>query len=169
MMVGKLGKSLIALLIVVWVIIGVLTVVVLQHKGAVTDFGQTYFATTQNVTTRQGVTYTVSSTPIPLAKEYGSLNYNAVDLNYNVSGVSPHFICPNCGYQWIDSFKPVAVMPANYDFNGKVVFTCPNCHSTFSLFLALHNDGNGLNVCLQRSDAEGANGISVNWWKRNSG
>ena len=59
------------------------------------------------------------------------------------------------------------MLPTKYDFNGEVVFECPRCHSLFILFVALHNDGDGLKVCLQRTDAEGVNGIPLSWWQSN--
>ena len=95
---------------------------------------------------------------------YAQLFFNAVTLNASPFYLQPKLICPNCGVVFQPKYMPTAILPASYDFNKLVVFTCSNCKATISLYVAIHNDSNGLKLCVQRTDAEGANGIPTNWW-----
>jgi hypothetical protein len=84
-------------------------------------------------------------------------------------GLMINVICPDCGDVWQVTIQFNDYTGSGlYDFNGLVYLTMPN-HSgcpfgVLSLFLAVHLDSNGLQSCIQRSDAEGASGIPDNWW-----
>jgi predicted RNA-binding Zn-ribbon protein involved in translation (DUF1610 family) len=97
---------------------------------------------------------------------YSQLFFSSIGVNYEVEGINPNFICPSCKYRFETKFKPTAILPATFDFSQKVTFTCPNCKAEIVLFVAVHKDKDGLSVCIQRSDAEGAGGIPTDWWKR---
>jgi predicted RNA-binding Zn-ribbon protein involved in translation (DUF1610 family) len=97
---------------------------------------------------------------------YSKLFFDSIGIDYDVEGVNPHFICPSCRKRFEPKFKPTAILPATFNFNQKVTFLCPNCGAKIILFVAIHKDENGLAMCIQRSDAEGADGISANWWQR---
>ncbi len=95
---------------------------------------------------------------------YAKLYFSTVTLSKLPFYLQPNFICPNCGHVFNPKYMPTAILPASYDFNQLVTFTCSNCQATISLYVAIHNDSNGLTLCVQRSDIEGAAGIPVNWW-----
>jgi len=97
---------------------------------------------------------------------YTQLFFDSVSLDYDLEGINPKFICPSCKKRFEPKYKPVASLPLTFDFNQKVTFTCPNCSAKITLFVALHKDENGLGLCIQRSDAEGSQGISLDWWQR---
>jgi predicted RNA-binding Zn-ribbon protein involved in translation (DUF1610 family) len=161
----KVSKLTVVFIIAFAICAGAISATLLEKKAEiplVVNDNTTYLVTASTPSPE----YKLTAPTSPVAQEYGSLSYNSVDSNYTDLGIAIHFVCPNCGYQWTAYFKPVDTLPANYDFNHVVVFQCPNCRSNFSIYMALHNDSNGLKVCLQRTDAEGARGISVDWWKR---
>lgn len=92
------------------------------------------------------------------------LYYNQIDMDYNSGGINPHMTCPSCGQPYQPHFKPVPTLPPTYDVNAKVTFTCPNCAAKLLLFVAVHKDTSRFDVCIQKSEEEGAGGIHVNWW-----
>lgn len=96
---------------------------------------------------------------------YTELCFNAVGFNYDVEGVNPHFTCPSCHKAFEPKVKPVPVLPPVFDFNQKIAFLCPNCQAKIVLFVALHKDINGLQLCIQKSSEEGADGIPSDWWR----
>ena len=93
------------------------------------------------------------------------LFFNSVNFISIEDGVKPSFKCPECAYPFQGNLKAADVaVPPEFDFNQLVVFQCPNCLMKLALFVAVHKDVNGTKLCVQRSDAEGANGIPANWW-----
>ena len=154
----KPHKRILLVIITVILVVAASLVIVLQSSKKVDD-AQTYY-----VASNLAISHV---TPVPSPQKYGSLNYNSIAFNES-TGVIIHFLCPNCGYDWTAAFKPYTTLTQGYDFNHAVVFVCPSCNSSFSLFVALHNGLNGVQLCLQRTDAEGSNGIPVNWWQKNS-
>lgn len=97
--------------------------------------------------------------------EYTQLFFDSVGFDYAAEGLNPHFICPSCRKRFEPRYKPISVLPSTFDFNKKVSFACPSCGAKITLFVAVHKDENGLRLCIQRSDAEGAVGIQPDWWK----
>ena len=93
-------------------------------------------------------------------------------------GVHPHLICPVCKRDWTPKLSLGSTLPPAFDFNKKVSFIVPSHNNVktsqpcilsgqmIELFVAVHRDANGLSICIQRSDAEGAGGIPANWWQR---
>jgi hypothetical protein len=86
-----------------------------------------------------------------------------------------NFICPTCKQLW-DAKLDLTEMPkqTEYDFNKLVSFLVPEHQNgktacsmqgkTVELFIAVHKDKNGLDNCVQKSNSEGANGLSNDWW-----
>ena len=91
-------------------------------------------------------------------------------------GVHPHLICPVCKRDWTPALSLGTVFPASFGVNKKVSFTVPTHNnastgqpcilsgSKVELFVAVHRDADGLRICIQRSNEEGAGGIPANWW-----
>jgi hypothetical protein len=85
--------------------------------------------------------------------------------------------CPVCGYEWQSNYNLGTSFSNPYDFNQLVSFPIPvhtsiithsQCllpYNTVKLYLAVHSDGNGNKLKLQRSNNEGATGISADWWQ----
>lgn len=108
----------------------------------------------------------------------GSLHFDRIDFVRLEDGVFPHLICPVCKRDWTPNLSLGSVFTATFDYNKKVSFTiidhddsktaqaCVLSGAKIELFVAVHRDADGLCVCIQRSDAEGANGIPANWWQR---
>ena len=96
---------------------------------------------------------------------YYRLYFDGGGSNYDTEGINLHFICPQCKNRFEPNYKPVPTLPATYDFNQKVTFTCPICAASIIIYVALHKDAKGIKRCAQRSDAEGKNGIPLDWWK----
>ncbi len=112
-----------------------------------------------------------------MSADYGTLDFSNVDFTSLEKGVSPHFQCPICKYQWQPIMKLGENFPETFDFNQKVRFVIPEhtdvrtasqclaVGKTIDLFVAVHSDSNGASICIQRSDLEGAAGIPVLWWR----
>ena len=95
-------------------------------------------------------------------------------------GVHPHLKCPVCRRDWTPNLSLGSTFPATFDVNRKVSFVVPTHNNvatgqscslsgaTVELFVAVHRDINGLKICIQRSDAEGAGGIPATWWQRST-
>ena len=108
----------------------------------------------------------------------GTLEFDGVDFVRLEDGVHPHLICPVCKRDWTPNLSLGSTFPATFDFNKKVSFIVPNHNDPktglsctlsgcqIELFVAVRRDVDGLKICIQRSDAEGADGITVNWWMR---
>jgi hypothetical protein len=111
-----------------------------------------------------------------MSQEIGALHFDSVGFVRLEDGVNPHLICPVCKRAWAPKLSFGSTFQATFDFNKKVSFTVPNHNDpktglpcTLSgarivLFVAVHRDADGLSICIQRSDAEGANGIPERWW-----
>ena len=111
-----------------------------------------------------------------MSQVIGALHFDRVDFVRLEDGVHPHLICPVCKRDWTPNLSLGSTFPATFDFNKKVSFTVPNHNDAktsqpcilsgqkIELFVAVHRDANGLQICIQRSDAEGAGGIPANWW-----
>lgn len=107
---------------------------------------------------------------------YSKLFFNSVGFNDLADGVNPHFVCPVCHYFWQPKLSLGTSFPATFDFNQKIAFIIPvhddvttgkQCTASdqkIELFMAVHKDSNKKVLRIQRSDAEGANGIATNWW-----
>jgi len=106
---------------------------------------------------------------------YGQLHFDKVDFVKLEDGVRPQFVCPVCKRKWQPTLN--FGTPFSGDFNRKVSFNIPThkdsieqeCKAsgkTIELFVAVHRDADSLQICIQRSDAEGADGIPNDWWKR---
>jgi hypothetical protein len=95
---------------------------------------------------------------------YTKICFNGLIISKVPFSLEPNFSCPNCQNNFKPKYMPTAVLPTNYNFNQLVTFTCINCSSEIKLYVALHNDADGLQCCIQRSSEEGVGGIPVNWW-----
>jgi hypothetical protein len=100
---------------------------------------------------------------VKAALTYYKLYYDGFDSNGN-----PTFICQNCKLRFIDlkvSTAKTQLIGSITDVNVLVAFKCPSCGATYQLYVALHKfSSTNIAICIQRSDAEGAGGISKNWW-----
>ena len=106
----------------------------------------------------------------------GAMYFNSVGFVRLEDGIHPHMICPICKRDWTPAISFGSTFPATFDFNKKVSFTVPSHNDAktsqpcilsgrkIELFVAVHRDADGLQIRLQRSDAEGAGGIQANWW-----
>jgi uncharacterized C2H2 Zn-finger protein len=79
--------------------------------------------------------------------------------------------CPTCQalFNISSQFTQAKTLLSNKqrNFNSKINFQCPSCNHIIELFVAFRLNNNGsISLCVQRSDAEGANGIPVNWYQR---
>lgn len=107
-----------------------------------------------------------------------SLILNRVEITDLTSGLNPQFQCPTCHYAWKPKLSLTTTPVATFDYNQQTDFIVPphvnpatgaQCNAsnqTVALFVAVHKDAKGTCVVVQRSDAEGANGINVNWSNR---
>jgi len=107
-----------------------------------------------------------------------TLIFNSIDFVRLEDGVHPHLICPKCKRAWIPKLSLGTSFPVSFDVNRKVSFTAPTHNNLktglpcelsgalIELFVAVHRDENGTQICIQRSDAEGAGGIASDWWVR---
>ena len=98
---------------------------------------------------------------------YTQLFFNAVDFSKvsNKINFSPSFTCPSCKKPFTFNQQVTKLPSATLNFNGKVVWTCPNCSAKITLFVAVHDDGvETPKFCIQKSSEEGAGGIPSNWW-----
>lgn len=112
-----------------------------------------------------------------MSADYGKLCFNTVGFTTLEQGVSPRFLCPICKHQWQPKLSLGTSFPATFDFNQKVSFTIPvhndsktgkRCDASerkIELYVAVHKDEKGIQLGIQRSDEEGAGGISADWWK----
>jgi len=108
---------------------------------------------------------------------YNKLYFNSITFNDLAGGVTPKFNCPICHYSWESKMDLGTDFPATFDSNQKPTFNIPShddaktgkqCSASnqkIELYVAVHKDQDGTSLCIQRSDAEGANGISANWWQ----
>jgi|WetSurMetagenome_2_1015567.scaffolds.fasta_scaffold169074_1 hypothetical protein len=108
---------------------------------------------------------------------YGKLFYNKIEFTNLEAGVTPQFQCPICHTSWQGKLDFGTDFPATFDSNQKPSFTIPVHNDTegkqcsasdqkIELYIATHKDAKGTRLCIQRSDNEGAGGISANWWVR---
>ena len=102
------------------------------------------------------------------------LDYNECPLVVNTIDntmyINPNFLCPFEG-----TVKPQSKVYSNtvniqynrvYDYNDIYDFVLPCCGNTIRLYVALYKPSDSYNVqlCIQRSDAEGSGGIPSDWW-----
>jgi hypothetical protein len=110
---------------------------------------------------------------------FSQLQFDSLTFNNLADGINPHFQCPICNFSWQPKLTVGTNVQATFDYNQKVDFTIPthNNHyglpcsasnQTIELYIGVHKGPNGTALCIQRSDAEGANGIAANWWNRYS-
>lgn len=108
---------------------------------------------------------------------YNKLFFNKVDFRRLEDGIGIRLVCPVCKRGKLIKRNIGTVFPSTFDFNRKVSFTVPNhndkegnpCKASgklWELFVAVHRDADGLQICIQRSDTEGKDGIAENWWVR---
>ena len=106
---------------------------------------------------------------------YNKLYFNAIDFVRLEDGIGIWLQCPVCKRRKLITRSIGRTFPAVFDVNRQVSFTIPAhdnkeglpCDASgcdVSLFVAVHRDANGIKICLQRTDAEGANGIASDWW-----
>lgn len=111
------------------------------------------------------------------SKVISKLIFNSIIFDPTVKGVLPNFKCPMCGSFWQPKLDlKDAEKVVEYDFNGLVSFLVPDHQNkkeycslggqTIELFMAIHKDENGMQVCIQKSIDEGTGGIPANWWVR---
>jgi hypothetical protein len=117
---------------------------------------------------------------VPLLTEtvYKKLFYDKVDFNTLADGINPNFKCPICRHTWMPKLDLGTSFQATFDYNQKATFAIPQhinaitgkqcdaSNQTIELFVAVHKDSKGTQLCLQRSDAEGAAGLNSNWMRR---
>ena len=113
-----------------------------------------------------------------MSQVVGSLHFDRIEFARLEDGVHLHLICTICKRDWASNLLLGSVFTATFDFNEKVSFTiidhddsktaqpCVFSGAKIELFVAVHQDADGVSVCIQRSDAEGVNGIPANWWQR---
>ena len=113
-----------------------------------------------------------------MSADYGKLCFSTVEFKALEQGVSPRFQCPVCKHSWQPKLSLGTSFGATFDFNQKVSFTIPThdnevtgarCGASgkrIELFIAVHKDEVGVQLCIQRSDAEGASGLLSDWWRR---
>ncbi len=106
---------------------------------------------------------------------YGNLAFDSVAFGDLANGVNPHFQCPICHFAWQPKLDLGTNFSATFDYNQKTNFTIPEhtnpqtqtqcsaSNQTIALFIAVHKDAAGTYLIIQRTDAEGSNGINVNW------
>jgi hypothetical protein len=109
---------------------------------------------------------------------YGKLHYSGITFGELANGVNPHLKCPICSYAWQPKLTLGTTFAATFDFSQKASFNIPThtnhytgqeCQASnhnIELYVAVHKDANGTQLRIQRSDAEGAEGIKQNWWQR---
>jgi hypothetical protein len=112
-----------------------------------------------------------------LSADYGRLCFSTVEFAALEQGVSPRFQCPVCKHSWQPKLALGTNFGATFDFNQRVSFAIPThdnegtgarCDASgkrIELFVAVHKDEEYMQLCIQRSDAEGAGGITTNWWR----
>lgn len=92
------------------------------------------------------------------------------------NGLNPTFLCPDCRRKWSPKLDFGVVDKELFDFNDQITVTIPEhlneknlkcvCSGgVISLFYAVHVEKDKVQVCIQRTDAEGAEGIRADWWK----
>ena len=97
------------------------------------------------------------------------LYVNTID---NTMYLSPNFLCPFEG-----TVRPESKVYSNtiniqynkeYDYNELHDFVLPCCGNTIRIYVALHKpqDSYSVQLCIQRSDAEGSGGIPADWWTK---
>jgi hypothetical protein len=98
---------------------------------------------------------------------------NAVEYSENENSICLHSKCPACGFDWQEN---ISLNEGGSDFNREITYQisqhtntkhqegCVFSGESVKVFLAVHRDGDGSKVCVQRSDAEGAEGIPNEWW-----
>jgi hypothetical protein len=105
---------------------------------------------------------------IPPSSTVNTLNFNALTFVSLEDGLHPRIVCPVCKKTWTPQLVFGTLTDGDYDFNDLVAFTFPDhddclfSGQTISWFVAVHRDGNGTVVCMQKSTGEGADGISEN-------
>lgn len=108
---------------------------------------------------------------------YSKLYFNSIDFIRLEDGIGIRLVCPICKRGKLIKRSVGSIFPATFDFNRKVSFTIPDhddkegnsCVASgknVELFVAVHRDADGLQICIQRSDEEGKDGIAENWWVR---
>lgn len=108
---------------------------------------------------------------------YSKLYFSSIDFKKLEDGVGIRLTCPVCKRTKMVKRAIGRTFPAVFDINRKVNFTIPvhndklgnPCNASgkdVELFVAVHRDSDGLQICIQRSDEEGKNGIAENWWVR---
>ena len=109
---------------------------------------------------------------------YNKLHFDSIAFSSLADGVNPHFKCPICQYAWQPKLTVGTNIQATFDYNQKADFTipihnnpcgqqCTASNQTIELYVAVHKDTKGTSLCIQRSDAQGLNGIKTNWWNKN--
>lgn len=113
-----------------------------------------------------------------MSADYGKLCFDTVGFTTLEQGVSPRFLCPICKHQWQPKLSLGTSFPATFDFNQKIAFMIPTHNNSKTgkqceasgkkivLFVAVHKGADGIQLCIQRSDAEGADGIPNDWWRK---
>jgi len=113
-----------------------------------------------------------------MSQVIGALHFDSIGFVRLEDGVHPHLVCPVCKRDWTPNLSLGSTFPATFDFNKKVSFAVPNHNNPktglpctlsgakIELFVAVHKDVEGLSICVQRSDVEGAGGIPADWWQR---
>ena len=106
---------------------------------------------------------------------YKRLYFDSIDFVRLEDGIGVWLVCPECKRRRIIKRAVGVTFPAVFDVNRKVSFMVPAhdnkegfpCVASgqdVELFVAVHRDSDGVKICIQRSDAEGANGIASDWW-----
>jgi hypothetical protein len=107
------------------------------------------------------------------------LIFKSVQCTSVEAGVTVNSKCPTCGFDWAatTSLNEGTNENETFDFNNEITYSIPEHvdHATqqrcdcsgedVKFYLAVHCVGEDLKVYVQRSDAEGASGIPVDWWR----
>ena len=104
------------------------------------------------------------------------LVFSGIVLGDLDNGISPTFLCPDCRRKWNPKLDFGLVDKELFDFNDQITVAIPEhtdskglkcaCSGgVISLFYAVHIEKGKVQVCIQRADAEGAEGARADWWK----
>ena len=107
------------------------------------------------------------------------LVFKSIQCTAVETGVTVNSKCPLCGFEWTEnlSLSEGTIVDETFEFNNQITYAIPEhvdpktqqpcifSGEDVKFYLAVHCVGDDLKVFVQRSDAEGAVGIPVDWWR----